>query len=197
MNILITGKQGKLLKTVAGAFGRLAGFSAVVLPVGSRLLDAATVPSLRAVLFTLSSSDEVEPIHWILQQNPWLPVVAVLPRKDAHLRKQLLAEGVWQVVEIDDMDAAQMRRTLVATLKTFRSKAPHDVQRITTDLHAIRSALTAILGSAEMALKSSSRASTRKQLQQVFRGVAEIETILRRLERALKPAATSPRKKAG
>jgi signal transduction histidine kinase len=197
VKILVTGKQGKLLKTVAGALGRLAGFSAVVLPVGSRLLDAAGAPSLRAVLFALSSSDEVEPIRWILQQSPLLPVVAVLPRKEPKLRKQLLADGVWQVVEIPGMDASQIRRTLVAPLKAFRSKVPHDARQITADLHAIRSALTAILGSAEMALKNSSRSNARKQLQQVFRGVAEIENILRRIERALAPAATSPRKKAG
>jgi len=100
-------------------------------------------------------------------------------------------------VEIPGMDASQIRRTLVASLKAFRSKVPHDAKQVTADLHAIRSALTAILGSAEIALKGSSRSDARKQLQQIFRGVAEIESILRRLDRAFKPSATVPRKKAG
>ena len=173
------------MRTIAAAFGQPAGFSAVVLPAGSRLFGAAGAPSLRAVLFTLSSSDEVEPIRWILQQNPSLPVVAVLPRKEPELRQELLTEGVWQVVEIPGMGASQIRRALVAPLKTFRSKAPHEGRQVTADLHAIRSALTAILGNAEMALQSASRSNTRKQLQQIFRGVAEIEGILRRLDRAL------------
>jgi signal transduction histidine kinase len=187
VKILVTGKQGRLLKVVASALGQPRGFSTQVLPLGPRFLSALSKFSPAGLLVTLASGEEVEAIRWILQQDRSLPVVALLPRKQPGLRKQLLAEGVCKVVELAGMGAPHVRRAIATALNALRSKVPHDKRQIVADMHAIRSPLTAILGNAELALKHASRTGPhRRQLQEIFRGVAEIEVILRRLDRVLK-----------
>ena len=191
--ILITGKQGRFYQAVAEAMAQRSGFCIVALPAGSRLFEVVRTHPLEAVILPLQSKEEIEPARWILHQNRSLPLVAVLPRKDLQLREQLLQEGVWQVVEVPGLKASEIRRKLGQHLQNLHSKIPgssYSGRQIASDLHAIRSALTAILGNAEMALKNASRSGPQKKhLMEIPRGVAEIEKILRRLDRALKPLA--------
>ena len=64
---------------------------------------------------------------------------------------------------------------------------------ITTDLHGIRSSLTAIQGLAELALaKVRASGSHRKSLQGIVQEVTEVEGLLRRIERKIRPRRPSP-----
>ncbi|MBI3934158.1 MAG: hypothetical protein HY316_05670 [Acidobacteria bacterium] len=198
VRLLITGKRDKLWKAVGAAFSRRPGVRALVMPVGSAIIETVRSAPLDAVLYTLSSKEEIELLRWIVQINPSIALIALVPAADAALRKQVLEEGVAQVVAVSSLDPVQIRKSIVGPQlrKLGLTDASSNVLRqISNDLHAIRSALTAILGSAEMALKHAlPPAKTRKQIKEIPRGVMEIENILRRLDRRIKsrrPAAKS------
>ena len=190
MKILITGRKGKLYETVMRSFPSSRGFQVVTIPVGSKLLEMMRTMSFDALILTLSSKEEIQPVRWILRQNLLLPLLAVLGREDRKLREQLLDEGVSEVVQIRGLSPAQIRRKLrvsllaagwgLVGLRRFHRK-------LMADLHALRSPLTAILGNAELAANSFSPSHPiRQELQEIIRAVAEIEKTLRRIERSLK-----------
>ena len=187
--ILLTGKPGALLRSVAAAARRGSRASVSLLPATSRLLTAVRNPNVRAVLFVLSSEEEIEPLRWMVQQAPAVPIVAVLPKKDARLRKQLLRAGAAAVMELPSLKTSRARQRLeelVAMLQSQAGPKHFAGQRVAADLHSARSALTAVLGNAELALHHCSRSSPlRKQLREIVRGVSEIEDALRRVERTL------------
>lgn len=205
--ILVGGASGKLLEAVAEAFSAARGIQATVIPAASRLLAVAQTNSFDALIFTLTSPEEMEPVRWIVQQNR-VPVLAVLPRPDSSLREQLLEEGVRQVIDVEGLTAAQILRKLrrklrqqrrqkrPANLRVLRSHGRGSVRsrrRRMAELHTIRSALTAIQGNAEMALKDTPASQSHgNQLREIVRGVGEIEKILRRLERDLTPPGALP-----
>lgn len=201
--ILVGGASGKLLEAVAEAFSAARGIQATVIPAASRLLAVAQTNSFEALIFTLTSPEEMEPVRWIVQQNR-VPVLAVLPRPDSSLRQQLLEEGVRQVIDVEGLTAAQILRKLRRKLRQKRQAnlrvlrlhgggSARSRRRRMTELHTIRSALTAIQGNAEMALKDTPASQSHEnQLREIVRGVGEIEKILRRLERDLTPPGALP-----
>ena len=194
MNVLLSGKKGKLCDTVAEALAGLRGVRLETLPHGSQLLEAVQAPSAKALVFTLSSESEIEPLRWVIQQNRNLALLAVLPRSHPRLRELLQEEGVMQIVEIPGLTASQIKSKLRESLKALSAgslptrpsaHAAH-ATHLARDRPTARSALTAILGNAELALQKCRPSSPQhKQLQDILRGVDEIERILRRLERAL------------
>ena len=187
--IVLTGKPTALLRSVAAALRRGSRASVLLLPATSRLLTAVRKPNVRAVLFLLSREEEVELIRWTVQQAPSVPIFALLPKTDATLRQQLLRAGAAGVVELSSLKPGRTHQRLDELVAMLPSKAGprHSAaQRIAADLHTARSALTAVLGNAELALQSRSRSSPlRKQLREIVRGVSEIEDSLRRMEQTL------------
>jgi len=149
---------------------------------------------LDAVLYAVSSEEEMELLRWILSIKPELPVIVLIPRTEERLRKEILAEGVAQVLVVTSFKPREIRKSILGSgLRALGSrKVPSDVrQQISDELHAIRSTLTAILGTAEMALKRSQPAArTRKHIKEIPQEVMEIEKILRRIHRTIK--TTSP-----
>jgi len=190
MKLLITGKRDKFWKAVGAAYSKLPGVRATVMPIGSPVIATVRSTPLDAVLYTLSSEAEIELLRWILQINQSLPVIALVPAEDAKLRKQILDEGVEEVLVVPSFEPGEIRKSILGPrLRALGSKkVSSDVRRqISDDLHAIRSTLTAILGTAEMALKRSQPAArTRRHLKEIPRGVMEIEKILRRIHRTIK-----------
>ncbi|MBI4444024.1 MAG: hypothetical protein HY649_11715 [Acidobacteria bacterium] len=198
MKVLLSGKKGQLYDTMAKALAGLRGMRVEALPPGSQLLEAVQAPAAKALVFTLSSESEMEPLRWVIRQNHNLPLVAVLPRSHPRLRELLREEGVLQIVEMPGLTASQLQRKLRESLKALSAESlptrplAHASQ-VARDLHAARSALTAILGNAELALpKCRPSSPQQKQLQDIIRGVDEIERILRRLERALGISQKTP-----
>ncbi len=189
--ILLTGKPAELLRSVAASLRRGSRASVSLLPATSRLLVAVSKPNVRAVLFLLSREEEIEPIRWMVQQTSSVPVFALLPKKDARLRQQLLRAGAAGVVQLRGLKGPRAQQELAGLVEMLKSQAgPKYVasQRIAADLHTARSALTAVLGNAELALQSCSRSGPlRKHLREIVRGVYEIEDALRRMERMLPP----------
>jgi hypothetical protein len=163
------------------------------MPVGSAVIDRVRGRTLDAVLYTISREEEIEPLRWILQINPALPVIALLSRKDDELRKLVLDEGVDQAVALSSRDPKAIQEKLLRSglLEMGSREVSSSVRRqISEDLHAIRSTLTAILGTAEMALKRSQPVThARKHIKEIPREVMEIEKVLRRIHRTIK---TSP-----
>jgi hypothetical protein len=190
MKLLITGKRDKFWKAVGAAYSKQPGVRATVMPIGSPVIATLRGTPLDAVLYTLSSEEEIELLRWILQINSSLPVIALIPAENSRLRKQILAEGVEEVLVVSSFEPREIRKSLLGS--RWRSmglkKVPSDVrQQISDDLHAIRSTLTAILGTAEMALKRSQPAArSRKHIKAIPEGVMEIEKILRRIHRTIK-----------
>ncbi|MBI3896526.1 MAG: response regulator [Acidobacteria bacterium] len=160
------------------------------MPVGAPVLEAVQSPTFHALIFVLIRVDEADSVRWIRQRNPALPMIVVLARENARLREELLEEGVAAIVSVQGLTLAQIRRKLSEALPALgRQQNPlhPSNQQLSDDLHTIRSTLTAVQGNAELALQDSAPTkTTRKQLQEVLRGVAETERILRRLERILK-----------
>jgi len=203
MKILFSGKKGKLYDTVlrATAARRVGGakrFQAEAVPPGPKLLEMALSGSYAALIFVVENEPDSEPIRWLLQSNPALPLIAVLPGGDARLRKELQREGVSQVIEAGNLSESVLRRILHERLAALPSKPqalPETALTITTDLHGIRSALTAIQGLAEFALsKVHGPSSPRKPLEGIVQEVTEVEGLLRRIERKVKPPRPSPPK---
>jgi len=198
LKLLITGKRNKLWRAVGAAFSRQRGVRANVIPIGTPVIETVRRSSLDAVLYTISGEEEIEPLRWILQINPALPVIALLPAADARLKQQLLDEGAARVVVISSYEPARIRKNIVGpVLKQLGLKGTSSEagRQITNDLHSIRSVLTAILGSAELALKRSlPLALTRKQIKEIPRGVMEIENILRRLDRTMQTRPPAPKR---
>ena len=197
MKILITGKKDKLWKAVGEALSRQTGLSVSLIPASSQVIEALrSSPPLDAVLYTISHIDDIELLRWVLKINPSVPLIAVVPTRDARLRKEIQDEGAANVVEVTALGSTQIRSTLAPVLGKLRSASGTETrQQISDDLHAIRSALTGILGNAEMALKRTSKAAAnRVQLEEIPRGVTEIEHILRRLHRTVRsrPLETPP-----
>jgi signal transduction histidine kinase len=143
-----------------------------------------------AVIFMLAEEQELEPVRWVIESNPSLPFIAVLPSVSAKLRKELEAEGVSEVIATEGLPPAALRRTLRERLTTLTSRPPPNREAesaITTDLHGIRSALTAIQGQAELALaKLRGSPARREPLRAIVREVTEVEGLLRRIERKVK-----------
>jgi hypothetical protein len=206
MKILFSGKKGKLYDTVlrATASGRREGvtrghpFRVEVVPPGPRLLEMARSGSYAALIFVIENEPDSEPVRWLLQDNPALPLFTVLPGGNARLRKELQREGVSQVIEAGNLSEAALRRILRERLAALPSK-PQDIPEpgltITTDLHGIRSALTAIQGLAELALrKVRGPNAPRKPLENIVKEVTEVEGLLRRIERKVKPPRPAPPK---
>ncbi|MBI4463738.1 MAG: hypothetical protein HY647_03440 [Acidobacteria bacterium] len=189
MKVLLSGKKGRLHESVAKALVGAQGLQVKALPVGSQLLEAVQSASAGALVFTLTSEQEVEPLRWVMQQNRSLPLVAVLPRPHSRLQELLREEGVEQMVTVQGLTATQIRSKLRESLRapsagTLKGRRPSP--QYASDLHRVRSSLTAILGNAELALKSIPPTKPqRKQLEEILRGVEEIERTLRRLERSL------------
>jgi hypothetical protein len=154
--------------------------------------------SYAALIFVIENEPDSEPVRWLLQDNPALPLITVLPGGNARLRKELQREGVSQVIEAGNLSEAALRRILHERLAALPSKPqalPETALTITTDLHGIRSALTAIQGLAEFALsKVHGPSSPRKPLESIVKEVTEVEGLLRRIERKVKPLRPPPRK---
>ena len=190
MKILLSGKKGKFLQKIAGAFPPRGNLQATVMPVSAQVLEAVRSAAFDAVVFVLVNEEETELVRWLRTGNPSLPFVAILPRENAKVRQELWMESVSSIVSIQGLTRAQIRRKLGETLRALGKKQDSlhaSSQRCTSDLHTLRSALTAIQGNAELALQDSSPSeSARKQMRDVVRGVTETERILRRLERNLK-----------
>jgi signal transduction histidine kinase len=187
VKIIITGKKDKLWKAAGAAFSGVHGVRAMILPVGSQVIEAVRDPAVDAVVFTLSSPEEAELLRWIMQINPSLPLIALVPPNNPALRKLAWEEGATHVSEISS-DVAAIRKLAPKLRKLAQTGGVSDARRqISEGLHAIRSALTVILGNAEMALKRTAQpASRRKRIQEIPEGVVEIEKILRRLHRLVK-----------
>lgn len=189
MVILLSGKKGKLYESVAKALSGAQGLRLEAVPAGSQLLEATQGSLAEALVFTLSSEKEIEPLRWVMQRNPSLPLVAVLPRPHPRLLELLREESVGQIVSVRGLTAAQLRRKLRESLKALwvgTASEGHPNAQCAHDLHQVRSALTAIQGNAELALQHCLPSRPwKKQLEEILRGVEEIEKILRRLERAL------------
>ena len=187
VKIIITGKKDKLWKAAGTAFSGVSGVRATILPVGSQVIEAVRDPAVDAVVFTLSTEEEVELLRWIVKINPSLPLIALIPANSPKLRKLAWEEGATHVSEIS-ADAAAIRKLAPRLRKLGKGGSTSDARRQISDgLHAIRSALTVILGNAEMALKRTVEpASRRKRIQEIPQGVVEIEKILRRLHRVVK-----------
>lgn len=198
VKILISGRKGKLYDTVVRAFSPRHGFRAEVVPAGPRLLDVARSRSHAALVMVLGGERDVEAVRWLMQSNPALLVVAVLPGGSPNLRKELRGEGVSQIIEVGDVLGQEQRQLLRERLKELLSKPRALLQSevpITTDLHTIRSTLTAIQGHAELALQTARAPDPqRKPLEEIVRGVTEVEGLLRRVERKLRPRWSSPPK---
>jgi len=197
VKLLITGKRDKFWKAVGAAYSNQPRVRATVMPIGSAVIETVRSTPLDAVLYTLSSEEEIELLRWILPINPSLPLIALLPRADAKLRKQIMEEGAAQVLVVSSLDPGEIRKSIVgpALRKLGSTATTSSVRRqISDDLHAIRSTLTVILGTAELALKRSLPAArTRKHIQEIPRGVQEIEKILRRLDRTMKSRPPAPK----
>ena len=198
VKILISGRKGKLYDTVVRAFSPRHSFRAEVVPAGPRLLDMARSGSHAALMMVLGGERDVEAVRWLMQSNPALLVVAVIPGGSNKLRKELHGEGVSQIIEAGNVPAQELRRLLRERLRELLSKPRALLQSelpITTDLHTIRSTLTAIQGHAELALQTTRAPHPqRKPLEEIVRGVTEVEGLLRRVERKLRPRWSSPPK---
>lgn len=198
LKLLITGKRNKLWRAVGAAFSRQRGLRADVIPMGAPAIETVRRSSLDAVLYTISDEEEIDLLRWILQINPALPVIALLPAANPGMRKQLLDEGAARVVVISSYEPARIRKNIVGPVLEqlgLRSTTSEAGKQISNDLHSIRSVLTAILGSAELALKRSlPSAVARKQIKEIPRGVMEIENILRRLDRTLQTRRPGPKR---
>ena len=198
MKILISGRKGKLYDTVVRAFSPRQGFRTELVPAGPRLLDMARSRSHAALVMVLGGERDVEAVRWLMQSNPALLVVVVLPGGNPKLRKELRGEGVLQIIEVGDALPQEQRQLLRERLKELLSKPQPLLQSelpITTDLHTIRSTLTAIQGHAELALQTArSPSAHQKPLEEIVRGVTEVEGLLRRVERKLRPRWSSPPK---
>ena len=203
VKVLLSGKKGKLYDAVLRAVpgrrgepGKERSFRAEAVPPGPRLLEMAQSGSYAALIFVLESEPDSEPIRWLMQSNPALPLIAVLPEGNARLRKELQREGVSQIIEVGNLSEPAMRRIIRERLAALPSKPPAlpgTGAAITTDLHSIRSSLTAIQGLAELALaKVRGPGSRRKPLEAIVQEVTEVEGLLRRIERKVKPRGPSP-----
>lgn len=203
VKILISGKKGKfydaVLRAVPGRRGKPGQerpFRAEAVPPGPKLLEMAQSGSYAALIFVLESEPDSEPVRWLIQSNPDLPLIAVLPEGNAKLRKELQREGVSQIIEVGNLSEPAIRRIIRERLAALPSKPPAlpDVgAAITTDLHSIRSALTVIQGLAELALtKAQGPGSHQKSLEGIVKEVTEVEGLLRRIERKVKPRRPSP-----
>jgi hypothetical protein len=187
--IVLTGKPGALLRSIAAALRRGSRASVSLLPLTSRLLTTVGKPNVGAVVVLLSSEKEIEPIRWMARQAASVPIFALLSKADARLRRRLLSAGAAGVVELPSLKTGRARQKLdeLAAMLPSQTARKHSAeQRIAADLHAARSALTAVLGNTELALQSCPRSSPlRKQLRGIVHGVSEIEEALRRMERTL------------
>lgn len=204
MKILFSGKKGRLYDTVLRAAGagrreavkREHPFRVETVSPGPRLLEMAQSGSYGGVIFVVESEPDSEPVRWLLQSSPALPVLVVLPGGNARLRKELHREGVSQIIEAGNLSEAALRRILherLAALPLKSQELSEPGLTITTDLHGIRSALTAIQGLAEFALtKVRGPGSPRKPLEGIVREVTEVEGLLRRIERKVKPHRPPP-----
>ena len=195
VKILVSGKKGKLYNAVVRAVASRRGTALEAIPPGASLFEKAQSGSYAAVVFVLETEPDWEPVRWLLQRNPALPLVAVLPKASPKQRKELQGEGVAEIMEVGDLSAGEVRRKLHGTLERLQTK-PHALSdsdlSITTDLHTVRSALTAVQGYAELVLeKVPSPNPRRKPLEAIVQGVAEVETTLRRIERRLKTRGQS------
>jgi hypothetical protein len=110
--------------------------------------------SYSAVIFVLGGEQDLEPVRWVIESNPSLPLIAVLPSVTAGLRKDLQMEGVSEIIAAGGLSLTELRRLLRQRVAALASdvQSSGSESAITTDLHSIRSALTAIQGQAELAL---------------------------------------------
>jgi signal transduction histidine kinase len=192
--ILISGKAGKLQDAVIGSLGGRSGFVAELVSPGPQLLELAQSGSCAGAIFVLGSEQDLESIRWLIESNSSLPVIAVLTEGSAKFRKELQAEGVSEVIVTRGLSAAELRRLLQQRLAAA-ALIPQAAAAITTDLHSIRSSLTAIQGQAELALAEARRSSPRrKPLEEIVREVTQVEGLLRRIERKVKPRGPLPPK---
>jgi len=197
VKLLISGRKGKLYNAAAEAFSAREGYSTDMVPAGPQLLEMARFGSYAAVLYVLGNERDLEPVRWLLQDNPALRLVAVIQGGNPKLRKELQAEGVSQVIEVGDVSAAAIRRRVHEQVEAFLGKPTEtltDDIHITTDLHGIRSALTAIQAFAEQALTKVRGPDSKKRLQGIVREVTEVEGRLRRIERKVNPRGPLPPK---
>ncbi len=197
VKILITGSKGKLRDVVLQALSPGSDSRVAAVPADSQLLEMTRSNSFDALIFTLNSKKEMKPLQWIHHQNRSLPLLAVLGKKNPKLREQLWDEGVAQVMEIQGLSAAQIRRELREKLLAARLGLV-EIGRFHTKLlenfHDVRSVLTAILGNAELAARKFALPhKIDAELQEIIEGVNQVEGILRRIERHMRaPGASSP-----
>jgi hypothetical protein len=199
--VLITGKRNRFWNSIGAACARQSGVRVEMVPIGSAVIETVRGSNVDAVLYTISSEEEIELLRWIAQINPSLPVIALIPAPDARLRNQILEEGGTHVVVVDAKDPSAICDKILKT-ELKRLGAPEGTtearRQISDDLHAIRSELTAILGSAELAMKRSvPPAKARQQIQEIPRGVMQIERILRHLHRFVRFSSRHPSKPDG
>ena len=198
VKVLISGRKGKLYDTVVRAFSPRHGFQAEEVSAGPRLLEMGQSKSHAGLLLVLGGERDLEPVRWLMQSNPALLVIAVLSSGSPKLRKELRGEGVSRIIEVGAVPAPELRRLLREHVKALLAKPRTVLQTeipITTDLHTIRSTLTAIQGHAELALQTTRAPHPQRvPLEEIVRGVTEVEGLLRRVERKLRPRWSAPPK---
>jgi signal transduction histidine kinase len=187
VKILITGRKDKYWQAIGAAFAHQSGLAVSMIPAGSALVEALNASQFDAVLYTISRTNDIELLRWVIKINPLVAIIAIIPAKEARLHELLHEEGVTQIVEVAALGSTQVRSSVAPLLRRLGSGSGNEArQLISNDLHVIRSTLTGILGNAEMALKRAKAPASRKQLEEIPRGVAEIERIIRRLHRTLR-----------
>ena len=195
MKVLISGRKGKLQNAVVKALSGQGGIEVRPFRMGLPLLEVVRSDSFDALILALEEDADLELVRWVLRENPTAPLLAVVPRGNSKLCEELADEGVSEILEGHDPPGEFQKRLRASLEKLRASPAASDRpgRRISSDLHTIRSTLTAIQGYAELASKKPAvSSSSRKPQEEIVRGVREIERLLRRIERGLKIRGITP-----
>ena len=187
MNVLLSGRKGKLQNAAAKALSGQRGIHAKVFPMGSSLLKVVRSASCDVLILVLEEDADLELLRWAQRENAETPLLVVVPPGRASLRKELADEGV-AVLVAGPGAREEFPKRLRAFLKKLGANllaADRPGRRISSDLHTIRSTLTAIQGYAEMAGEKPAGLPETPQ-EEIIRGVREIERLLRRVENGLK-----------
>jgi len=205
LRILLVGRAGKLAEAVARGLSGQEGIK-----LSRPLLDSLDSPDalakpvrdFDAFIGLVASREDLDPLGRLLARvGSSVAPLAVLGRKDVWLRRQVREEGFLLTVPVHGLSPAGTRRRLAQLTVNLRSGLLDLLrlqQHTLNALHRIRSPLTGIQGNAEMAAwKSASPEQRANQLQEIIRGVAEIEVILRDMEAQIRGEAARPRAAGG
>lgn len=195
MKVLISGRKGKLQNTVVKALSGQRDLQVRPFPMGPPLLEMVRSDSFDALILALEEDADLELVRWVLRENPTTPLLAVVPPGNSKLCEELADEGVTEMIA-GQGPSGEFPKRLRASLQKLRANpaAPdRPGRRISSDLHTIRSTLTAIQGYAELeSKKPADSVFSRKPQEEIVRGVREIERLLRRIERGLKARGITP-----